>query len=273
MNAEQIIQEVNRYIDDTVYNYAVLIDGEWGCGKTYFAKHAIKESIEKHKGEHRIVKYVSLYGCNSVEDIQENLVWELAEEARLILKSKRKRKKYIQNESEREAIWDTAIASTKKIVDAIAKKLFPDVPFYNISWEWLKLNSCVIIFDDLERCNCNLNEVFGFINGLVEHEGIKVILVSNEKDIYMESSPKRLEQQYLVALNDRVLWPELETDSFLSGTRNNKNGITIAELEHRRKNLFKPSETNEDYKKTREKLIGITMHYDADIPKIIRTLI
>ena len=40
----------------------------------------MKAAIEKAgEGENlRKVKYVSLYGCKSIEDIQENLVWELA---------------------------------------------------------------------------------------------------------------------------------------------------------------------------------------------------
>ena len=45
------------------------------------------------------------------------------------------------------------------------------------------MNNYIFVFDDLERCDCPINEVFGLINGLVEHEGTKVILVANEKEI------------------------------------------------------------------------------------------
>lgn len=38
MTEQQIKEEILRYIKDQTYNYAVLIDGEWGSGKTYFVK-------------------------------------------------------------------------------------------------------------------------------------------------------------------------------------------------------------------------------------------
>lgn len=36
MNEEQLIKEIENYINDETYNYAVLINGEWGCGKNIF---------------------------------------------------------------------------------------------------------------------------------------------------------------------------------------------------------------------------------------------
>ena len=65
MTEEQIKQEVERYINDTLYNYAIMIDGEWGSGKTYFVKHTLLtelENIEKENKQNRLVKYLSLYG-------------------------------------------------------------------------------------------------------------------------------------------------------------------------------------------------------------------
>ena len=35
LSAQQITDRILEYIDTSVYNYAVLIDGEWGCGKTH----------------------------------------------------------------------------------------------------------------------------------------------------------------------------------------------------------------------------------------------
>ena len=47
MTDNQIIEETLRYLSDKSYNYAILIDGEWGCGKTFFIQHGLKEQIEK----------------------------------------------------------------------------------------------------------------------------------------------------------------------------------------------------------------------------------
>lgn len=66
MTDSQITQEILRYIEDSSYDYAVLIDGEWGCGKTYYIKNSLIKDIVSHEGEKengRKVKYISLYGC------------------------------------------------------------------------------------------------------------------------------------------------------------------------------------------------------------------
>ena len=63
MNEQQIKTEVIRYIDDDSYNYAILIDGAWGTGKTYFVKNTLSSVIQTHeakKSSKRIVKYISL---------------------------------------------------------------------------------------------------------------------------------------------------------------------------------------------------------------------
>lgn len=46
MDGTQIIKEILWYLDDETYNYAVMIDGEWGCGKTYFIKKSLIKEIE-----------------------------------------------------------------------------------------------------------------------------------------------------------------------------------------------------------------------------------
>lgn len=38
MTEQQIIDEILRYLHDDSYNYAVLIDGEWGEWKNLFCK-------------------------------------------------------------------------------------------------------------------------------------------------------------------------------------------------------------------------------------------
>ena len=45
MQEKQVSEEILRYLDDDNYNYAVLIDGEWGCGKTYFVLNKLYMSF------------------------------------------------------------------------------------------------------------------------------------------------------------------------------------------------------------------------------------
>ena len=89
MTEQQIIDEILRYLHDDSYNYAVLIDGEWGSGKTYFVNNTLTKIIEKQESDletSRKVQYISLYGCKAISDVQENIAWSFAEDARKVIK-------------------------------------------------------------------------------------------------------------------------------------------------------------------------------------------
>ena len=47
LNDDDIVSIVIKYIDENLYNYAVMIDGDWGCGKTYLIDHALKPGFSK----------------------------------------------------------------------------------------------------------------------------------------------------------------------------------------------------------------------------------
>lgn len=281
MTEKQIIDETLRYINDKSYQYAILIDGEWGSGKTFFVTKKLKKEIEKLEAnleKPRSVKYISLYGCKSTSDIQENLVWEIADEARktVIQKvglSEKMQKRFGKKDEEKTCISDNILLSTKKIGNDIVKKFFPESTVYDIASDWINLKSYIFIFDDLERCDCPLNEVFGMLNGLVEHEGTKVIIIANEKEIDSEKTNDSVELQYLLALDSSIEWPKREErNSWLSQYRD-KNKIRLDELEWRRSIMFPTKENMSDYKRIREKLIGVTLRYRPDMECIIEQII
>ena len=49
LSDESIIEIIERYVDEHLYDYAVMIDGEWGCGKTYFVTHTLEERLKEHE--------------------------------------------------------------------------------------------------------------------------------------------------------------------------------------------------------------------------------
>lgn len=269
MTDNQIIEETLRYLLDKSYNYAILIDGEWGCGKTFFIQHGLKEQIEKSEkesGHLRKIKYISLYGCKSIQDIQENIIWGFAEEAKENLDNKTGASSYATK------ISGNILLSSRKIGNAILKKFAPDANAYEIASDWLAMKSYIFIFDDIERCDCPLNEVFGFINGLVEHEGTKVILVANEKEISLNEIIAQRELQYSLVLNDKILWPAKD-EKYTYRVKPTENKVSLEVLEERRRTLFPDEEVDAGYRKIREKLIGVTLHYQPDIKSIIKTII
>ena len=75
ISSEEVVSLVKEYIDNNIYNYAILIDGEWGSGKTYFLKNILKPKIEEYENSKKARKviYISLYGMVSTEDISNSL--------------------------------------------------------------------------------------------------------------------------------------------------------------------------------------------------------
>lgn len=270
MTEQQIIDEILRYLHDDSYNYAVLIDGEWGSGKTYFVNNTLTKIIEKQESDletSRKVQYISLYGCKAISDVQENIAWSFAEDARKVIQDKN------NFGTTGQKVSNNILLSSKKIGNAILKKFLPNMPLYEIASDWLNLGSFIFVFDDLERCDCPINEVFGFFNELVEHENTKVILIANEKELSGIAEIQYLELQYSLTLDNRINWPSPNTSNFWAVRKSNSNLISLDEMERRRKLLFPTKEANSNYRRIREKLIGVTLKYEPNIPLIISEIL
>lgn len=175
-----IIKSIKEYMDDSIYNHAILIDGDWGSGKTYFVKTNLIKEIESYSNKKVI--YISLYGIKATQDISNEISISIFD------KTKGKNAKSIKKTK-------TILSSGVKIGADILKNKGIDIfNLTDIFEELLNLSKYILVFDDLERCNCNVNEVLGYINNFVEHDGIKVIIVANEKEIKSNESYKEYEK-------------------------------------------------------------------------------
>lgn len=73
MNKEQVKAIITEYINDSTVKYAVMIDGDWGSGKTYLCK----EMMEKRGRDGKRWAYVSLYGVKSISDIAKKMFFQI----------------------------------------------------------------------------------------------------------------------------------------------------------------------------------------------------
>ena len=266
MTEKEIITEIERYLADTSYNYAVMIDGDWGCGKTYFVKNSLTDAInkqEKKSEKPRKPVYVSLYGYKTVLDIQDAIAIQL----HLLTDGDNKT---ILGKLGKKRIIGKSVQSALTFAKAARDIYAPTASIFDLEGIWRDLTAYIFIFDDIERCDCPVNEVFGFINGLVEHDGVKVILVANEKEIQTHEITELKEIQYLVSSNEKIVFPKVE-----SVWRDGHEIVPLSpeELERRRKILFPTVTVDEGFKKIKEKLIGVTLHFQPDIKLICRTII
>ena len=159
---------LRHYCEDArSFDYAVMLSGPWGAGKTHF----VKKFLAQHKVKHL---YVSLYGMTTTRQIEE----EFWRQLHPLLSSKPMR---ILS-----AFGKGFLKATIKIdLDQDGKddgSLSPSAPDVDLV-KMANPAGHVLVFDDLERCRMPLDEVLGYINSLVEHSGFKVIVVANEVEL------------------------------------------------------------------------------------------
>ena len=266
LSDSEIIEVVKEYLNSNIYNYAVMIDGEWGSGKTYFIKNILMEKIEQdtisNSSNNEKIKriiYISLYGVNSTDDISNSIYLSIINES-VDSNEKSKKARSFVNENR------VARVISRIGIDFLKNKGVDYKQCLDIIGEAFYINNYVFVFDDLERCNCDINEVLGYINNLVEHDGIKVILVANESEIGKYNESQNIELKYLLASNNNIKYDET---SKLNEDKNNKE-ISVKELKTRTDLIFNQ---NILYNKIKEKLVGVTIKYKPDLFQIQNELI
>lgn len=199
MKDDDVIKKVLTYVEDERYCQAVLIDGEWGVGKTFFVKEKLLMKMKEALPQKRIY-YISLYGISSSEQIMDEIYSSMVEE---IIDEKLGEKNG--------RVVERSIAFTSKLFAAGMKHFNIDTKDLPQLSDIKKLKDAIIIFDDLERCELEINQTLGIINNLVEHNEIKVILVANQNEIGKINFSRGLSHKYQVAIDDRVKLDERGT--------------------------------------------------------------
>jgi hypothetical protein len=174
MNKE-ITNRIEQYLDlDT--NYAIIINGDYGIGKTHYIKNQLfpktsqLEVPNSEKNETYIPILVSLFGAKSIEDIQNQIFIELYP----ILK-----KRGIKIVA---GLGNTVL----KYLGSNLKELLSETGTSSESLtDYSKILICI---DDIDRksTELDLKEVFGFVNNLVENLNAKIILIANEDELRKE---------------------------------------------------------------------------------------
>ena len=233
------------YIQNDKTNQSILIDGEWGSGKTYFI---LNEFIDCYEGlqEKKKLYYVSLYGVNNVGQIESAIYEKMLEE-------------YItKNVSESEFATKAAKLCQKAMPLFLQKFGIPsDNDLQEIAKDLKPIANVVIVFDDLERCNIEINEILGYINNLVEHNNVKAIILANEKEIWRSGFSVNLAEKYKTALTHLQMLHDYSNNS------QEKPDLTkISSIQEHAEAIF--SQDN-GYEKVKEKLIGLRIRYSKPL--------
>lgn len=197
MNTNYHLTEYLKYYTslDSPPGFAIMINGEWGSGKTWFLNSFFESEVRNTNI--KTIK-ISLYGMTSTSDIDEAIYREMHP----ILSSKGM---IIAG-----ALSKAVIKGTLKIdldnTNITETEISYNLPDIDISKLAKKPYNNVIIFDDLERCKIGWPETFGYINSLVENQDCKAIIITNENSlIKIEDSDKEAPPESPVVIPKETL--------------------------------------------------------------------
>ncbi|WP_331445599.1 P-loop NTPase fold protein [Natranaerobius thermophilus] len=162
-----IIETLRNYIIKDSNDFAIVLTGPWGCGKTFFWNNYLSEIV---KQESKTPVYVSLYGVKEVNEIDVKIFFEIFSSLPSVKKSVRELK---FNKEHGKMLLNTASSF------GLLKR---DKYRVNVS-ELYSLGKVVLCFDDLERSSLTTKEILGHINNYLERDNIPTIIIANEEQI------------------------------------------------------------------------------------------
>ena len=248
---DDLVESILDYIRSDYTDYAIMINGEWGSGKTYFWNHKIRNRIENMtvNGKKLTTIYMSLYGISNLEEISKKIFIETTQ---LMDKNL---KKYMDNNGQ-------------TFIPEYAKTGLDMANFFGVTQNGDKVDyenffstdDKVLCFDDLERANVDVIDILGYINNFVEHDHIKTIIICNEKELSTKLKSSNLEMKtfiatYLLDKEDKLL----TTDKPM-----------VEKIEDTIEDVFDKAN---DYERIKEKLIGETFEYAPEFTYIINGLL
>ncbi len=174
MTYNELNQYILHYITEDKTRSAIMLTAPWGTGKSYYIQH---ELIPFLANKNHSCILVSLYGIKSLYDISKALYIE-------------SRLKFLKKDSEKFVTGKLAAKTVLKgVTSFFGIDLSMNSDIMQELYKSIDLSGKLIILEDLERSDIDILEILGYVNNLVEQDGAKVLLVSNENELiqYEES--------------------------------------------------------------------------------------
>ena len=248
---EDLVESILDYVRADYTDYAIMINGEWGSGKTHFWNNKIRKKIDsmKFNGKQYKTIYMSLYGISNLEDISKKIFIETTQ-----LMDKNLKKYMNQHE-------EMTIPEYAKTGLDMANLFGVSASEGKIDYEeFFSTDDKVLCFDDLERANVDVIDILGYINNFVEHDHIKTIIICNEKELSTKIKSSNLEMKTFIATY--ILDKE--------GELKDNNKPMVEKIKDQIENVFDKAN---DYERIKEKLIGETFEYVPKFDYIINGIL
>ena len=249
---EDLVESILDYVRSDYTDYAIMLNGEWGSGKTYFWNNKIRKKIESMQlnGKRYKTIYMSLYGISNLEEISKKIFIETTQ---LMDKNL---KKFMNGKHQ-------------ATIPEYAKTGLDMANLFGVTQNGDKINYSdffatddkVLCFDDLERANVDVIDILGYINNFVEHDHIKTIIICNEKELSTKLKSSNLEMKTFIAtyLLDKEGNLAKKTDKPM-----------VERIQETIEDVFDKAN---DYERIKEKLIGETFEYAPEFNYIINGIL
>ena len=248
---EDLVESILDYIRSDYTDYAIMINGEWGSGKTHFWNNKIRKKIESMQlnGKRFTTIYMSLYGISNLEEISKKIFIETTQ-----LMDKNLRKFMEENGQE--------------TIPEYAKTGLDMANFFGVTQngnridysDFFSTDDKVLCFDDLERANVDVIDILGYINNFVEHDHIKTIIICNEKELSTKLKSSNIEMKTFIA-------------TYLLDKQNELNKTDKPMVEKIQDKIEHVFDKANDYERIKEKLIGETFEYAPKFDYIINGIL
>lgn len=238
------LEELLYYCREVEPVGALLLTGEWGCGKTYLIDYKLKETLKDYA---KVIR-ISLFGISAIEDIHMAV-----KQAWISEYNKGKKYNDVTNK-----LW--------RGKEKLAKiEFLPDWLKGVVTTDWMSFveikrkidnKPVILVFDDLERCCLDTVEVLGVINDYCENQKFQTIIVANQDKMKI---PNELQSIPI----------EAEIDSFENKNSDNPSKKSIVKIQ------LKPQKDSDElsYNEVKEKIIHRTVQYIPNYAEIVHTVV
>lgn len=237
MTYQELNQYIMHYLTQDKTKSAIMLTAPWGTGKSYYIQNELKPFLEKEENGKTKCLTVSLYGLKNLFEVSKALYLE-------------SRVSFLNNASEKVT---TGKLAAKTVLKGVTSFFGIDLSHSDKEiqelFESINFSGKLIILEDLERSGINIIEVLGYVNNLVEQDGVKVLLVANEDEIiqYKPIEGENKEEQKTVELLDSL--------------SDHKNGLftddTVKYLQVKEKTVSDTIQFKEDYQTAINDIIQI----------------
>ena len=169
MNTNELNNYIKHYIEKDKTQSALMLTAPWGTGKSYYINNYLVPFLNDNCGKKCII--VSLYGLKDTKDISKSIFLEA------------KMKPVTKNSVGANAGKIIAKTVVKGVASFFGVNLDVNEEDLNKLYSSIDLSNKLIILEDVERSQIDILELLGYVNNLVEQDGVKVLLVTNEEEL------------------------------------------------------------------------------------------